>query len=276
MDERFAKLPDDFEIPVGEEEKIRLADLKSALQAQEAALAERDRKLTEYGAELERFRKIAEGNASIFQEAAKLAAQPLPEESRPAQNAQPADSLEADPFYQNLESRLIQKLQDNLLKPFLEKEVKPTLTNFQQSAQQLRAAYAEQALRRQYEELGREEPWPKDMTFEQAIQESVKRGYVAATQQGAIPNFKALHVEVTMPQRQARIEEQLRKQAEEEALKKLRETYRLVPIPNRTVVAKPGVKRVVGSPEAVIDNALKQAEQDVELQRMLNRMSGGQ
>jgi len=276
MDEKFAKLPDDFEIPVGEEEKIRLADLKNALQAQEAALAERERKLTEYGAELERLRKIAEGNASIFQEAAKLAAQPLPEENRPAQNAQPVDSLEADPFYQNLENRLIQKLQDNLLKPFLEKEVKPTLANFQQSAQQLRAAYAEQALRRQYEELAREEPWPKDMNFEQAIQESVKRGYVVATQQGAVPNLKALHVEITAPQRQARIEEQLRKQAEEEALKKLRETYRLVPIPNRTVVAKPGVKRVVGSPELVIDNALKQAEQDVELQRMLNRMSGGQ
>jgi hypothetical protein len=279
MDERFSKLPDDFEIPVSEEEKIRLADLKGALSQQEAALAERDRKLAEYAAELERLRKVAEGSASIFQEAAKLASQPLPEETGPVQNAprQPTDPLEADPFYQSLENRLVQKLQENLLKPFVEKEVKPALTNFQQLAQQTQAALAEQYLRRQYEELAREEAWPKDMTFEQAIQEAVKRGHVLTTQQGRVPNLKALHLETTMPQRQARIEEQLRKQAEEEAIKKLRQTYRLVPIPNRAATAKPGIKRVVGpTPEAVLDNALQQAEQDVELQRMLNRMSGGQ
>jgi hypothetical protein len=275
MDERFSKLPDDFEIPVSEEEKIRLADLKGALSQQEAALADRDRKLAEYAAEVERLRKVAEGSASIFQEAAKLAAQPLPEESGSAPK-QPTDPLEADPFYQSLENRLVQKLQENLLKPFVEKEIKPALLNFQQTAQRTQVALAEQYLRRQYEELAREESWPKDMTFEQAIQEAVKRGQIKLTEQGRIPDLKALHAETTLPQRQARIEAQLRKQAEEEAIKKLRETYRLVPIPNRAATAKAGLKRVVGSPEAVLDNALQQAEQDVELQRMLNRMSGGQ
>jgi hypothetical protein len=277
MDERFNKLPDDFEIPVGEEEKIRLADLKGALSQQEVALAERDRKLAEYSAELERLRKVAEGSASIFQEAAKLASQPLPEETGLVQSAPPhqsTDPLEADPFYQSLENRLVRKLQEDLLKPFVEKEIKPALTNFQQQSQQTQAALAEMYLRRQYEELGREEAWPKDMTFENAIQEAVKHGYIVTTQQGRAPDLKALHRETTTPQRQARIEEQLRKQIAEEEIKKLRQSYRLVPIPNRAATAKPGLKRVVGSPETVLDNALQQAEQDVELQRMLNRLSG--
>jgi len=284
-DELADKVADDLELELGEDIKLKGAELKAFLKQQKADLAARQADIAVRDQELGALRKYQADTTALFGQAARLASAPDPERQQQqratgaAGNLAPADRFEEEygndplfgPFAKRYGERVMRDVKENLFKPFIEQELAPELRKRDETNRVLTGLLLNERQLREFKEAGE---WPEGTDFETARKLGTeKRYYVPGAEQLGVLDFRRLNQDLMAPILQERLIKKAREEGAEEAATRLRQTTNIIQMPNRSGGGGPKgpTREAVGS--SAIDKAIGEAAQDRETVKLLSALS---
>lgn len=284
------KLADDTALELGldGEEPVKLtgAELKSFVKQNRDTLSQRQAEIAARDQELGALRKYQQDTSALFGQAARIASQPDPDPRQPsrptgvAANLTPADPFDEEygndplfaPFAKKYGQKVLRDVQETLLKPFIETQLAPELRARDQKFDVVTRLLLEERQKREFADL---REWPEGTDFDGARKLAIEKRYIVpGGEQYGLVDFRRLNDDLMTPIRHQKELAQARQEGAEEAAARLRAGTNIIQMPNRTGGGGPKgpSRRVAGSADAVIDNALGEAAQDRETLKLLQAL----
>jgi hypothetical protein len=221
------ELKDDDELTFGKQ-KIKVADLRAYRAAQDQAVAERDAKYNDAATQYSQLATMANQYKAQLDEALAKAGRPeTVDESKLLEVL--AKRLLGDQKKSVLDQpgEYFQPVVDKLKKvDDIEKRFDEMTAAQKKATQDAFAWQLQKDMRRDFRAI---KDWPKDMTFEKAIQMAQQNGYVDRAD--GYPDFDKLHETLTAPERQKREREEYESAAEKRGYEKAMQQASTVPLP---------------------------------------------
>jgi len=286
-------ISDDATLELGGQ-KVTGADLKAWAAQQRSTLTEREAALQVERQQRENLQKTYEqfqnSTSLLFREAARAAAEGGDGSGAnggagaPLRGDPDWELYEKDPVFgpytQKLQERMLKNLDESYFKPWIERQLSPIISRLESRASTAERGWIDERQRREYNEL---KEWPDKFGLDQARQygaehnlwmEGTARQDPQTGRWTGVVDLNRVHQSVMGPELQKRRDEQIRKEAEENTLKNLRQNYNVIPLPNRSMSGSPPVKPKGSTPEEIIGNSIAEAANDPDVQRNLGALAG--